>query len=166
MSTVQFTKNLTSENRKNGEWLLGYYWRNSLISKAPYYPITNWAGMLEFLDNNYPTYIHSLGEYLKNVPSDKMIQAMKDAAAKKYTDYPRPSYFENAIANYAGTFSFANNAGDIAADTASDVGTELVDITQGFFKTIAVVAAIAVGVVIYQKAGGKSIDFGKLKFWK
>jgi len=123
MSSVTFTKNVTPENRKAGEWLLGYYWRASKISKAPLYPIaTNWKGMIDFLDKNYPTYIESLGELTKTIDSNILIQAMQDTAARGLTDYPRPSYFNNALMKLTGSVSITG----VFADTASEIGNDLV----------------------------------------
>jgi len=135
---VTFTKDLSSANRKVGLWLLGYYWRDSVISKSPYYPLTNFAGMISFLDKNYPTYIESLGEMSKTVTSDKLIQAMKDAAARKLTDYPRPAYFNLAIIGNTGV-----SVGSIVADTASEIGDELV---MGSRVILFLMVAVGLGI--------------------
>ena len=139
-----FTKNLTPENRKQGEWLLGYYWRASVISRAPYYPITNWKGMLEFLDLHYPTYIEFLGEQLGSIPQDKMIQAMKDAAARGLTDYPRPAYFAGSIIGVTGVSS-----GAVIADTAAEIGGSIIAWSQAFTYVVIAGAIVYAGLLVY-----------------
>lgn len=154
---INFTKNLTKENRKAGEWLLGYYYRDSKLSKAPLYPITNFQGMINFLDKQYPTYIEALGENLASVPSDKMILAMKDAAKRGLTDYPRPAYFDNSIMKFTGV-----SISSVVSDTVKETASDIVDFTQGAFKGLFIVAGIlivAYGVTIYLNAGGKIPKF-------
>lgn len=147
---VQFTKDLSKTNRKNGEWLLGYYWREGKLSKAPFYPITNWEGMIAFLDKNYPTYIEFLGEQLKTITSDKLIQAMKKTAQKGYTDYPRPSYFADSLSAAGAVSSF-----DAVKNTAVEVGKDIVDYANTFTKVVLFAVVIGTGVYIYTLSGGK-----------
>lgn len=159
-SGVYFTKNLTETNRKNGEWLLGYYWRDSKISKPPYYPITNFQGMLNFLTENYPTYIESLGDLMNSVTSDKLIQSMKDAAKKNYLDYPRPSYLANSI--------IANTGVSIAAvtgDALKEAGLEIVGYAALFSKAV-IFTAIAAAVFFVWKETGGGLPKLKLKALK
>jgi len=146
---VYFTKDLSEVNRKNGEWLLGYYFRDSKISKAPYFPITNFKGMIDFLDTRYPTYIESLGELLKTVESDKLIAAMKDAAKKGYTDYPRPNYFSNAIMGNSGKSVTA-----VLGEVASEVGSDIISAASMFSKLVIVVAVVGLTVFVFTETGG------------
>lgn len=122
---ISFTNDLSAANRKAGLWLLGYYYRDSVISKAPYYPITNFDGSVKFLDKNYPTYIEYLGSLLKTIDQDKMITAMKNAAARKLTDYPRPAYFNNELIKLT-SFSPIDASLTAVSETASDIGSGLV----------------------------------------
>lgn len=147
---VQFTKDLSKTNRKNGEWLLGYYWRESKLSKAPFYPITNWQGMIQFLDKNYPSYIEFLGEQLKSITSDKLILAMRKSAAKGFTDYPRPSYFSDALTVAGSVSTF-----DAVKNTAVEVGKDIVDYASTFSKVLLIGAVFGAGLYIYTLTGGK-----------
>jgi len=144
---VYFTKNLTAANRTQGEWLLGYYFRASKISKAPYYPVTNFTDMLAWMTSNYPTYIESLGEQLQSRPSDVMIKAMQDTAAKGYTDYPRPAYFNNNLtATYSSVSALGNGIAD-AADSVLNLG-----------KGLVVLSIVGVAVFLYiEIKGGKNL---------
>jgi hypothetical protein len=125
-SGVYFTKNLNANTRNAGLNMMGYYFRASKLSKSPNYPITNFDGMVQFLDSNYPTFIESIGDLLDQVPIDKMIASMNEAAAKGYTYYPRPSNFNNAILNNTG-YSVVSTLGDAAVA----VGEGLVNFSQG-----------------------------------
>jgi len=148
-----FTKNLTEQNYKNGLFLLGYYYRNSPISKAPYYPITNFDGMVSYLEDNYPTYIESLGDLMKSVQQDKLIKAMTDAGKKGRTDYPRPSYFTNAIMDNTGISISA-----VIGDTAIGIGTDLIEYANIFSKIVlwgGIAFIVAYGIA--QIGGVKSI---------
>lgn len=146
---VYFTKDLSEVNRKNGEWLLGYYFRESKISKPPYFPISNFSGMIDFLNYKYPTYIESLGELLKIVESDKLIASMKDAAKKGYTDYPRPAYFSSSIMANTG-----KSISSVLGEVASEVGNDIISIASGFSKLVLIVAIIGVSVFVFSKTGG------------
>jgi hypothetical protein len=137
---VYFTKNLTATNRTAGENLLSYYFRASKISRPPYYPVTNFADMLAWFDKNYPTYIESLGELTSTVEYGKLIQAMKDTAAKGYTDYPRPSYFSGPIVANTGV-----DLTSIVSGAISDSVDAIVNFSQGFL----VVAIVGVGLFLY-----------------
>jgi len=141
---VYFTRNLTSTNYSRGVNYLGYYFDNSMLAKAPYYPITNKAGMIAYLNTNYPTYIESLGELADSVDDKKIIQAMKDAAARGLTDYPRPAYFADAIIKNTG-YTLAAKVGDVI----SAVGEGLFDFT----KIIWIASIIGVGVFVYIEFG-------------
>lgn len=147
---VQFTKDLSKTNRKNGEWLLGYYWRESKLSKAPFYPITNWQGMIQFLDKNYPSYIEFLGEQLKSITSDKLILAMRKSAAKGFTDYPRPSYFSDALTVAGSVSTF-----DAVKNTAVEVGKDIVDYASTFSTVLLIAAVVGAGIYVYSLSGGK-----------
>lgn len=149
-NNVSFTKDLSKTNRKNGEWLLGYYWRESKLSKAPYYPITNWEGMIGFLDKNYPTYIEFLGEQLKAITSDKLIEAMKRSARKGFTDYPRPSYFADALSVAGSVSTF-----DAVKNTAKEVGKDIVDYASTFSTLVLIGAVVFAGAYLYSLAPGK-----------
>lgn len=149
-NNVSFTKDLSKKNRGNGEWLLGYYWRESKLSKAPYYPITNWTGMIQWLDKNYPSYIEFLGEQLKSIPSDKMIEAMRKTAKKGFTDYPRPSYFAEALSIAGSVSTF-----DAVKNTAVEVGKDIVDYASTFTTVVMVGIVIWAGVYVYTLTGGK-----------
>ena len=138
---IKFTSDLSMSNRKAGEWLLGYYWRASRISKAPYYPITNFKGMLDFLDKNYPTYIEYLGSLSKSITTDKLIEAMKTTASRGLIDYPRPAYFANTIA--AGS---AVSTGEVISETASEVGSGILNGLQ-LFSYLVIVGVIVVGFI-------------------
>ena len=118
---VYFTKNLNKQNYDTGIDLLGYYFRNSIISHPPYAPFTNFDGMVMFLRNNYPTYIEALGDLSKSINRDVLIQAMKNAAARGLTDYPRPSYFNNEIMKLSGV-----SIGSVVSETISEIGDSLV----------------------------------------
>lgn len=146
---VYFTKDLSEVNRKNGEWLLGYYFRESKISKAPYFPITNFSGMIDFLNSKYPTYIESLGELMKNVESDKLIASMKDAAKKGYTDYPRPAYFASSIMANTG-----KSVVSVLGEVASEVGNDIISIASGFSKLVLIVAIFGVSIFVFTETGG------------
>lgn len=146
---VYFTKDLSEVNRKNGEWLLGYYFRESKISKAPYFPITNFSGMIDFLNSKYPTYIESLGELMKNVESDKLIASMKDAAKKGYTDYPRPAYFASSIMANTG-----KSISSVLGEVASEVGSDIISAASMFSKLVIVVAVVGLTVFVFTETGG------------
>lgn len=150
MEKIQFTKDLSKENRKNGEWLLGYYFRESLLSKSPYYPITNWQGLIGYLDSQYPTYIEFLGGWLKTVPADRLIEAMRKVAKKGYTDYPRPSYFAEALSVAGAVSTF-----DAVKTTATEVGKDIVDFSATFTKVFLVAFLVGGAVYIYSLSGGK-----------
>jgi hypothetical protein len=108
-SGVYFTKNLNANTRNAGLNMMGYYFRASKLSKSP-----------------NPTFIESIGDLLDQVPIDKMIASMNEAAAKGYTYYPRPSNFNNAILNNTG-YSVVSTLGDAAVA----VGEGLVNFSQG-----------------------------------
>lgn len=118
---VSFTKNLTESNYNAGENYLAYYFRDSKLSKPPYYPNTNFVGMVNYLKTNYPTYIESLGELSKSVDGSKIIQAMKNAAARGLTDYPRPAYFNTELMKLTGV-----SIGSVVSETISEIGDDLV----------------------------------------
>lgn len=139
-SSVYFTRNLTEENFNNGKMLLGYYWRDSVISKPPYYPVTNFDGMIKFLQNNYPTYIESLGEQLKSVDFGKLIEVMKTVAKKGYTDYPRPSYFANEMLERTG-YTLLDKTGDVLGA----IGESVIDAS----KLIWLLSAVGIGIFVY-----------------
>lgn len=149
---VYFTKNLNSSTRANGENVLGYYWRASVLSKAPYYPLgANWQSLLSYYDTNYPTFIEYLGDMVSSSSISKMIKVAQNVAAKKSTDYPRPSEFANEISNVVGSVNYLGAIGDGLVESANDIK----NISIGYLSTLAVVGVIIFGVVIYQKSGGK-----------
>lgn len=156
---VYFTRNLTESNYNSGTWLLGYYWRDSILSKAPYYPITNFDDMIQWYKDNYPTFIEYLGDQLSSISSDKLIAVMKDTAAKKQLNYPRPSDFSNSMMKLVGN---GIDLIQVARDTASDVGREIASFTQYAFWGLVIIGAIAFGVAIYTRSGGK-IKMPKVK---
>lgn len=157
-NNVYFTKNLTEGNYNSGVSLLGYYYRDSKISKAPYYPITNFDGMISFLKTNYPTYIESLGELNKTIPQDKLIKSMRDAAAKGYTDYPRPSYFANSIMANTGYSVTA-----VIGDTAKEIGSDIFDSAVLISRLALVGLIVFVGAYALSQVGGIN---GVKKFFK
>lgn len=117
MSSVSFTKDLSNENRKNGEFLLGYYYRNSKLSKRPYYPATNYPALIKYLDEKYPTYIHSLGENLKYIESDKVIEAVTEAAKNADASFNVISPISNALLKYGRVTN-----SDALSNAASEIG--------------------------------------------
>lgn len=151
MANVKFTNDLSPENRKNGEFLLGYYWRNSPMSKAPLYPVTNWHDLIVWLDSNYPTYIEALGELMKSAESSKLIQAMTEMGKNNGTAYPRPSEFSNYISEYAGQVSISQVLIDAGSQSVQDIAA----LGLGYAKIVFIVGALVLGIVLYQKSGGK-----------
>lgn len=151
MGNIQFTKNVTPENRRIGEYLLGVYWRAAIISKTPFYPITNWQGLLSFYDTKYPTFVEYLGDWSKTVTVEKLVAVMKKVASKNETNYPRPSSFNNSISDVVGTVDTTQ----VLAQTATDVGSALSSFTIGTFKTMIVIATCAFALAVYLKSGGK-----------
>lgn len=137
---VYFTRDLTESNYNNGKWLLGYYWRASVISKAPYYPVTNFPGLLDYLNSNYPTYIESLGELLKSIDSQKLIKAMEQAASLKKTDYPRPATFSQAIIDNTN-YTLSAKVGD----TLDAIGESVMDLGKIVFTA----SVIGIGVYVF-----------------
>lgn len=120
-SGVYFTKNLTEANYKAGIDLLGWFYRNSVLQKPPYYPATSFDNMVLYLRQNYPTFIESLGENVKTIDRDKLIQAMKNLGAKNQTSFPRPANFSNEIFKVAGV-----STSEVLRETASEIGDSLV----------------------------------------
>lgn len=141
---VYFTRNLTSANYTRGLTYLRYYYDNSMLAKAPYYPITNFQGMIDYLKNNYPTYIESLGELADTVDDKKIIAAMKEAAARNLVDYPRPAYFSQALINNTN-YTLTAKIGD----ALGAVGEGLFD----FGKIIWILSIIGVGAFVYIEFG-------------
>ena len=148
---VKFTNDLSPANRKNGEFLLGYYWRNSPLSKAPLYPITNWHDLILWLDTNYPTYIEALGELMKSAESSKLIEAMTEMGKGNGMTYPRPSEFSNYISEYAGGVSIGQVLVDAGVQSVEDIAS----MGLNFSKFVFIGGAIVALVLIYQKFGGK-----------
>ena len=159
MNTVQFTKNVNAKTRKNGEYLLGIYFRESKLSKAPYYPVTNFKGMIVNFDSRYPTYIEFLGDLMRTVELSKLIQAMKDAAAKGLTSYPSPATFSQSISENA-KYTFSETLGT----AASEIGNDILDYANIFSKSILFFAILGAGVFVYLNTGGKlpKINLGKI----
>ena len=128
-SGVYFTKNLTEGNYNNGVILLGVFWRASVLSKAPYYPITNFDGLLNFYKVNYPTFIEYLGTLYNTYGSDKANKIMQAVADKKFTYYPRPSDFSNAMIKLYGQ---GVSVLQVASETASDIGNSIISFSQWY----------------------------------
>lgn len=149
---VYFTKNLSQKTRSAGESILAYYWRASVLSKSPYYPVgANWPGLLSYFDTNYPTFIEYLGDMISYSDLPRMIKVAQNVAAKKSTAYPRPSEFANEISNVIGNVNYLGAISDGLAESANDIK----NISIGYLSTLAVVGIVVFGIVIYQKSGGK-----------
>jgi len=157
---ITFTKNVNKTTRSNGENILGYYFRASKLSKAPYYPNTNLKDLLAFYDSKYPTFIEYLGDMLNYTDINKMIKVAQAVAAENNLAYPIPARWANQISNVAGAIDYSNVISGGLEESYKDVK----NFSKGYLWTLAIVSVITVSFVIYQKSGGKlpKLNFKKL----
>lgn len=151
MITVYFTRNLTTDNRNNGLKYLKIFFNNSKLAMPPYYPVTNFDGLVKFLDGKYPTYIESLGETGFEIGEDRMKQSMLDVARLAETTYPIPARFATAIMNNTKGISLTR----VVSTALTESAKEVVSFTQSSFKYLTWIVAAAVGLAIFTKLGGK-----------
>lgn len=144
---VVFTNNITPRTRSDGINLLGYYWRASPLSQAPYYPFDGgFDALTANLDSKYPTFIEYLGDQMSQIQYDQLIDVMQKTAAKNGTNYPIP-------ANFADTIIASNGISvtDVVAQTASDTVASVASAVDFTSKTILYVAIfIGLGYVLLE----------------
>jgi hypothetical protein len=154
MAAVTFTKNVTAKNRDAGLFWLKFYYNQSPLAQFPYYPVTNYPGLVAFLDTNYKTYIEFLGETSFMMSADKMQASMRDLAYNGKKSYPRPSDFSVAILKNAGL-----DLSDVVKATTDAFAESAVTIGEGivsYSKMIPYIVGGALFLVIFLKLGGGS----------
>jgi len=166
MSTVTFTKKVTAENRKAGEWLLGYYFRASPISKPPLTPlVTNFKGLITFLNSNYPTYIEYLGEQTTIFSQSDLIDAVEKSAKRGAADYRSVVNNINKELLNSSKWTTGKNLA-VIGDTAKEIGNDIIDASKSWVTIVKWGAAIyVVSYIIMLSPGAKSaiLNFFKTK---
>jgi len=157
MPSGPYTSDTSKKNRDNGLYLLGVFYRDSELSKAPNYPITNFDNLRNFLDSRYPSFIEALGEQMKTIESPKLVSAMRALAKKSGTTYPNPGKFAEQISIY-GVPTF----GETTIKAVKESAEAVYDFSLGSIKVLMVTGVIAFGIAIYTRSGGK-IKLPKLK---
>lgn len=143
---IKFTQDLSISNKKNGEYLLGVYFRASKLSKKPNYPITNLKSMMAFYEKKYPTFIEYLGGQAKDIPMDKLIAIVRGLAEKSDASYPIPAKFSSAIGS-----QFSIGTPEIISAGIKDSVSAIGDFSLGVGKFILVAVLIVGGFIIYEK---------------
>jgi len=91
LSGVSFTSALTQDNYNNGTYVLGEWAR-----KNPIVPLglqLSYRGVVDYLEQNYPTFIEYLGSLVAQYGTGPMIQVADQVASNGKMTFPTPSDF-------------------------------------------------------------------------
>src|ERR1035437_6281754 len=86
-----------ADNRSSGIESLVTYFDNSVLSKAPYYPITNIDGLISYLDTTDANFIANLGSVALAMTPSSVQSSMANLAQGHTALYPTPNELMIAI---------------------------------------------------------------------
>src|ERR1035437_6538716 len=86
-----------ADNRSSGIESLVTYFDNSVLSKAPYYPITNIDGLISYLDTTDANFIANLGSVALAMTPSSVQSSMANLAQGHPALYPTPNELMIAI---------------------------------------------------------------------
>lgn len=149
---VEFTDQLTADNYNNGTYVLAEWARKNPTAQLGLQ--LSYQGLIDQMEQYYPTYIEYLGTLVGQYGTDPMIQVADQVAGNGKFTYPIPADFSSAISSIIGaapsTISvLGNGIADAASAVESDVTSAVKGIAIGGSVLIIIVLVFA-GVLIYQ----------------